>query len=659
MRYLLIVLGLFVSFFGNAQSQGVTNAQTKLRPNQLRWSPTDATLDSVYIIRADTATGEPGWYLVTLGGSGVADTTLAGDVVGGLNSTFVRKINGVTVENKTPQGREVLTYNGTQWTPDSIDLEDLPQMNASRLLGRGSTTNGAPEQITAGTGLRISTNILETYMQGGTGITLSGASPMTITNSLPDQTVSIAGGGINSVSGTYPSFTVTGTEVDGSTTNEIQTIDTLTVASNLLRLKLSGSAVKTLGMSNFATSPGGSSMQVQYNNAGSFGALDSFTVSANPDRVGIGVPTPTSRLDIQGSGSTSATNALRVRNSSGTNLLTVRNDSRIGIGQSAPTSTLDIQGANTIDGLRVHLTGQNPYLAQFYNDSYSSSTAVFQYFAFNSGAFCMGSPSNNTVRLYTTGSGSSYTSPEIELQGNGNLKLMSNGGKIGINLTTPLAGIHNAINTTASTPSMLLSGTGFSGGTGTTTKPTLLIEPTGTTSTGWNTSGTKLGVNAESGFTGLLMDLELNGVTQFSVSNGGSLNIKGGISAPTGAITSGSDIVSGGYFGVTSKSWIRSATNGNWTLYNNATTDFGLLQFGGTTSSYPALKRNSTGLDVRLADDSGYAAIQTLYDRFGSGSPESVVTAPVGAVYHRTDGGAGTSLYVKESGTGNTGWVAK
>lgn len=43
----------------------------------------------------------------------------------------------------------------------------------------------------------------------------------------------------------------------------------------------------------------------------------------------------------------------------------------------------------------------------------------------------------------------------------------------------------------------------------------------------------------------------------------------------------------------------------------------------------------------------------------GTGSPETVVTAPVGSLYSRTDGGAGTSLYVKESGTGNTGWVAK
>lgn len=45
--------------------------------------------------------------------------------------------------------------------------------------------------------------------------------------------------------------------------------------------------------------------------------------------------------------------------------------------------------------------------------------------------------------------------------------------------------------------------------------------------------------------------------------------------------------------------------------------------------------------------------------RSGSGSPEGVVTAPVGTLFLRTNGGAGTTLYVKESGAGNTGWVAK
>ncbi len=43
----------------------------------------------------------------------------------------------------------------------------------------------------------------------------------------------------------------------------------------------------------------------------------------------------------------------------------------------------------------------------------------------------------------------------------------------------------------------------------------------------------------------------------------------------------------------------------------------------------------------------------------GAGSPEGALSANVGSLYTRTDGGAGTTLYVKQSGTGNTGWAAK
>jgi hypothetical protein len=45
--------------------------------------------------------------------------------------------------------------------------------------------------------------------------------------------------------------------------------------------------------------------------------------------------------------------------------------------------------------------------------------------------------------------------------------------------------------------------------------------------------------------------------------------------------------------------------------------------------------------------------------RWGTGTPEGVVAAPVGTLFLREDGGAGTTLYIKESGTGNTGWAAK
>lgn len=55
---------------------------------------------------------------------------------------------------------------------------------------------------------------------------------------------------------------------------------------------------------------------------------------------------------------------------------------------------------------------------------------------------------------------------------------------------------------------------------------------------------------------------------------------------------------------------------------------------------------------LRIGTEAG--PIQTA----GSGSPEGVLTAPIGSIYMRTDGGTGTTTYRKESGVGNTGWVA-
>lgn len=46
--------------------------------------------------------------------------------------------------------------------------------------------------------------------------------------------------------------------------------------------------------------------------------------------------------------------------------------------------------------------------------------------------------------------------------------------------------------------------------------------------------------------------------------------------------------------------------------------------------------------------------------RWGTGSPEGAATAKVGSMFLRTDGGANTTLYIKESGDNTVnGWVAK
>ena len=67
-----------------------------------------------------------------------------------------------------------------------------------------------------------------------------------------------------------------------------------------------------------------------------------------------------------------------------------------------------------------------------------------------------------------------------------------------------------------------------------------------------------------------------------------------------------------------------------------------------------AIRNMQLGSDLTLSVN-GTAAIFTS----GAGSPEGVITAPIGSLYTRTGGGASTSFYVKESGTGNTGWIGK
>lgn len=178
----------------------------------------------------------------------------------------------------------------------------------------------------------------------------------------------------------------------------------------------------------------------------------------------------------------------------------------------------------------------------------------------------------------------------------------------------------------------------------------------------WNTTGNPSLIfanvtNTASGASANLMDLQVGGVSNFSISKGGLVKSKSFYAdSYYGAYSQRYVIHQGG----TDRAIISfgSATS-RILLTNPSENNFDLLQFGGTTSSFPAIKRSSTNLQARLADDSGFTFVEDLYRRAGSGSPEGAVTAPVGATYHNTTGGAGTSFYVKESGTGNTGWVAK
>lgn len=166
--------------------------------------------------------------------------------------------------------------------------------------------------------------------------------------------------------------------------------------------------------------------------------------------------------------------------------------------------------------------------------------------------------------------------------------------------STISAAVHitrNGALSTGNGPAMKLDGTWITGGSATTTKPYVLIEPSGTTSTAWSTSGTGLGVNAASGFGGNIVDFQIAAISQFKVDSSGNAIALGLVSAPNG-------------FRAPNSSQLIASSNGIWRVTDSAASDFNRLQFGGTTSSFPSLKRSTTGLIFRLADDSADTWLQ-------------------------------------------------
>ncbi|MDP2587718.1 MAG: hypothetical protein Q8P33_03015, partial [bacterium] len=97
-----------------------------------------------------------------------------------------------------------------------------------------------------------------------------------------------------------------------------------------------------------------------------------------------------------------------------------------------------------------------------------------------------------------------------------------------------------------------------------------------------------------------------DGNERLSLTNTGRLTVKDSVFAGASVQISATGAFSW-KTGATARSVIWSDADGNIRLTDSAFTDFGLLQFGGTTASFPAIKRNSAAIELRLADDSAVA----------------------------------------------------
>jgi hypothetical protein len=115
--------------------------------------------------------------------------------------------------------------------------------------------------------------------------------------------------------------------------------------------------------------------------------------------------------------------------------------------------------------------------------------------------------------------------------------------------------------------------------------------------------------------------------------------------------------------------WGAGTTSGQW---DAAGTDYRAKlatavidsDTGIVATSNPTTGRVSIAYDPlvlpSLAGTNAFTGVNTTSNlKRGSGSPEGAVTGSIGDIYQRTNGGASTTLYVKESGNAtNTGWIA-
>lgn len=130
----------------------------------------------------------------------------------------------------------------------------------------GSVTNEGSLTVGAGAG---NTSLINSNTTGSTAVTITAGTGLTIaesgniitlTNDEPDQIVSLTGGGITGITGTYPSFTITSTEVDGSVTNELQTVaNTSDATSHTATLSNSGGSIQLVEGSNITLTTTGTS----------------------------------------------------------------------------------------------------------------------------------------------------------------------------------------------------------------------------------------------------------------------------------------------------------------------------------------------------------------------------------------------------------------
>lgn len=150
---------------------------------------------------------------------------LSGQAAAGLSSTELGYLTNVTSDIQAQINAITVAASGNLSTSDfsaansgtgygALAYDNVGNFTFTRVTNsdiRGAFSAGANIAIDANGVISGST----ASFSAGSGISISGT---TISNSAPDQTVTLTGSGATSVSGTYPNFTISSTDTDTNTT---------------------------------------------------------------------------------------------------------------------------------------------------------------------------------------------------------------------------------------------------------------------------------------------------------------------------------------------------------------------------------------------------------------------------------------------------------
>jgi hypothetical protein len=242
---------------------------------------------------------------------------------------------------------------------------------------------------------------------------------------------------------------------------------------------------------------------------------------------------------------------------------------KVGIGTSTPTATLQVKGSGTTSATKSLIT--------------TTSTGNETLSLTDSGYLNLTSNSSGTGILFYNVGGSYNTitaSANFRIHNNTNGNPPSNIGLFqnGQNLI--------GINTNSQTASLHIQGSGSTSAT-----TSLLVQN-----------------SAASELFKLLDDGSVSFGTKVSISTVGTINAAGNLYALGGSSV---QVTAAGNFRFVVGSVISNSSDGVLMLSDWALSTFNRLQLGGTTSAFPSIKRNGTAIDIRLADDSNYAALNT------------------------------------------------